>query len=79
MQEWRGDPDTWEAGVVVEFFRSYLMQVVTIHSAMFEKLLFKGEGIPIELAELFEDAGNTYLDIAERINDEHSRRAEAAE
>jgi hypothetical protein len=74
MQEWRGDPDTWEADVVVEFFRSYLKQVVTIHAAMFEKLLFQGEGIPIELAELFEDAGNTYLDIAERISDEQQRR-----
>lgn len=74
MQEWRGDPETWEADVLVEFFRSYLKQVVTIHSAMFDKLLFQGEGIPVELAELFEDAGNTYLDIAERINDEHQRR-----
>jgi hypothetical protein len=53
----------------VDFFRSHLKQVVSIHRVMFEKLLFE-ENTPVglELAELFEDAGKTYLKIAEGIN-----------
>lgn len=44
------------------------MQVVSIHRAMFEKLLFEEESaVGPELAELFEGAGKTYLKIAERI------------
>jgi hypothetical protein len=68
------DPEALETTVIVEFFRSYLQQVVTIHYVMFEKLFFQSEGIPLELAELFEDAGNTYLEISERITEEHRRR-----
>jgi hypothetical protein len=46
-----------------------LKDVVSIHRVMFEKLLFEEDSdIGPELAELFEDAGNTYLRIAERIN-----------
>jgi hypothetical protein len=53
----------------VDFSRTYLKQVVTIHQAMFEKLLF-GEDAAVSqsLAELFQDAGKTYLQIAERIS-----------
>jgi hypothetical protein len=37
---------------------------------MFEKLLFEEDSdVGPELAELFEDAGKTYLKIAERIGD----------
>lgn len=51
------------------------MQVISIHRVMFEKLLFaEGSAMGLELAELFEDAGKTYLQIAERISDRcHSR------
>ncbi|WP_112664020.1 hypothetical protein [Microvirga flavescens] len=62
------------AGAITEYFRSYLQQVVTLHTAMFEKLLFEGEGVPLELAELFEDAGNTYITLSERISKHHLRR-----
>ncbi len=51
------------------------MQVVSIHRVMFEKLLF-GEDATIspELADLFEDAGKTYLQISERISNRcHAR------
>jgi hypothetical protein len=43
---------------------------------MFEKLLFEEDSdVGPELAELFEDAGKTYLKIAERISDHcHSRQ-----
>jgi hypothetical protein len=63
-------------GIVVDFFRSHLMQVVSIHRVMFERLLFEEDStVSPELAELFEDAGKTYLKIAERISARcHSRQ-----
>ena len=46
-----------------------MKQVVAIHQAMFEKLLFEEDAaMSLELAELFRDAGRTYLQISERIN-----------
>jgi hypothetical protein len=53
----------------VDFSRTYLKQVVSIHQAMFEKLLFDQDAVGLDLAELFHDAGKTYLQIAERINE----------
>jgi hypothetical protein len=63
-------------GLDVERFRSELMQVVTVHQAMFQKLLFEHPALPLELAELFEDAGNVYLGFSEAISAQHltSRR-----
>jgi hypothetical protein len=53
----------------VDFSRTYMKQVVTIHQAMFEKLLFDEDAaVSLDLAELFHDAGKTYLKISERIN-----------
>jgi hypothetical protein len=53
----------------VDFFRSHLKQVVSIHRSQFEKLLFEENAdVGPELAELFEDAGKTYLQIAKRIS-----------
>ena len=59
----------------MDFFRSRLKEVVSIHRVMFEKLLFDEDSdLGPELAELFEDTGKTYLRIAERISDRcHSR------
>jgi hypothetical protein len=54
----------------VDFSRTYMKQVVVIHQAMFEKLLFdKDAAMSLDLAELFHDAGRTYLQISERINE----------
>jgi hypothetical protein len=54
----------------VDFSRTYLRQVVSIHQAMFEKLLFDEDAaVGQDLAELFQDAGKTYLQIAERISE----------
>lgn len=54
----------------MDFFRSHLKQVVSIHRVMFEKLLFEDDSaVGLELAELFEDAGRTYLKIAEGISE----------
>jgi len=59
----------------VDFFRSELKDVVSIHRVMFEKLLFEEDSdIGPELAELFEDTGRTYLQIAERISDRYHSR-----
>lgn len=54
----------------VDFSRTYMKQVVAIHQAMFEKLLFDEDAaVSQDLAELFHDAGRTYLQISERINE----------
>jgi hypothetical protein len=54
----------------VDFSRTYMKQVVAIHQAMFEKLLFAEKAaVSLDLAELFHDAGKTYLQISERINE----------
>jgi hypothetical protein len=54
----------------VDFSRTYMKQVVAIHQAMFEKLLFdQHAAVGLDLAELFHDAGRTYLQISERINE----------
>ena len=66
---------TYEAGILVDFFRSHLKQVVSIHRVMFEKLLFEEDSaVGLELAELFEDAGKTYLKIAEGISERCNSR-----
>jgi len=56
---------------IATYFRKDLRGVVSTHRAMFEKLLFQNEKLPLELADLFEDVGNTYLDISDRISDLH--------
>jgi hypothetical protein len=53
----------------VDFSRTYMKQVVAIHQAMFEKLLFDEDAAAnLDLAELFHDVGRTYLQISKRIN-----------
>lgn len=54
----------------MDFQRIHLRQVVAIHQAMFQKLLFE-EDLPMgpDLAELFQDVGKTYLRISEQINE----------
>jgi hypothetical protein len=65
--------------VTVDAMRAGLMQVVTVHSAMFEKLLFQGDDLPLDLAELFEDVANTYLGFSENISRLHLARRHEAE
>ena len=56
--------------MVVDFYRLQLRQVVTIHQAMFQKLLFEEDSaVRLELAELFQDVGKSYLQISERISE----------
>jgi len=46
----------FETSTRVDFLRSHLKQVVIIHQAMFEKLLFEENAdVDLDLAELFHD------------------------
>jgi len=55
-------------------FRKDLRQIVTTHLAMFQKLLFQDEELPLELADLFEDVGNSYLGLSEQISEQYLAR-----
>ena len=60
----------------MDFYRSHLRQVVAIHQAMFQKLLFDEDAVTeMALAELFQDVGKTYLRISEQINESCSRHS----
>jgi len=59
---------------IAVFLRKDLHRVVSIHTVMFQKLLFQNEELPLELADLFEDVGNRYLDISDRICELHRSR-----
>jgi hypothetical protein len=65
--------DQWDRKITIEHFRVRLKQVVTIHHAMFEKLLFEGQILPFELGGLLEDAGKTYLRFSQEIEQYHGR------
>jgi hypothetical protein len=54
-----------------DYLRTHLRQVLTIHQKMFEKLLCETSQLPLELAELLEDAANVYLGISEEISERH--------
>jgi hypothetical protein len=59
---------------IVAFFRRDLRGIVSTHKLMFERLLFQKEQLSLQLADLFEDVGNTYLDISEIISELHRPR-----
>jgi len=60
----------------VDFYRIHLKQVVAIHQAMFQKLLFEeNSAVGVELAELFQDVGRTYLQISEQISERCCHRS----
>ncbi len=64
-------PDQWDRRITEEHVRSRLMQTVTIHHAMFDKLLFQQQALPLELAQLLEDAAQTYLKFSREIELHH--------
>lgn len=60
----------------MDFYRSHLKQVVTLHQAMFQKLLFEEDtAVEMTLAELFRDVGKTYLRISDQISENCSRHS----
>ena len=61
--------------LIMDYFRTQLQDIVSLHTAMFDKLLFDaGQDVPLELAEVFEDTGNRYLAISESISRLHLQR-----
>jgi hypothetical protein len=65
----------FETSTRVDFLRTHLKQVVIIHQAMFEKLLFEENAdVDLDLAELFHDVGRTYLRISQQITDRCSSK-----
>ena len=54
----------------MDFSRTYMKQVVAIHQAMFDRLLFDDDmAVSLDLAELFHDAAKTYLKISQKITE----------
>ena len=53
---------------LTDFFGHHVKEVITIHTIMFERLLFQEERPTLALAELLEDAANTYMDFAAEIS-----------
>jgi hypothetical protein len=61
-------------GLFVEAIASYFKQTIGIHACMLEKLSEPEAGLPLEVAEIFEDIANTYLNIAELIENFHLQK-----
>ncbi len=59
----------------MDYFRTQLQELVTLHTAMFQKLLLDAgqDGAP-RTGEVFEDTGNRYLAISESISRLHLQR-----
>ena len=49
-------------------FRKSLRQALADHQAMLGVLLQRRTELPLELGELFEDAGNAYMEMSERVS-----------
>jgi hypothetical protein len=56
------------SAAATDMLGAYLRQVVSIHTKMFEKLLFDQRAMSHELADLFEEAGTSYLQLSEMIS-----------
>jgi hypothetical protein len=63
-----------ETNPSVQALRVSLMDAITLHALIFEKLLFQGRDLPLDLAELLEDVGNTYINFSESISRLHLAR-----
>lgn len=56
---------------IAAYFRKNLRSIVGIHGAMFQKLLAENGEPPLQLAALFEEIGNRYLDLSEEISERY--------
>lgn len=59
-----------------EPFHARLRELVSIHNAMFQRLLFERPSSARELADLFHDIGKTYLEISEGLRKNENGRPE---
>lgn len=68
--DWQKQLSRPGASIPVDFLRSHLREVVSLHQVMFQKLLFDHDSeVGEDLATLFGDVGKTYLRISEQINE----------
>jgi len=51
----------------MEDYHEYLKQVTAIHNETIQRLINNDSTPPLELAEMFEDIANLYVDISEEI------------
>jgi hypothetical protein len=70
-------PRRQSSSEIVQFVRTYLRQVVTVQHELLRRLLDDKNDVPLNLAEVFEDAGNRLLDLAEVISERHLSRSKA--
>ncbi len=62
--EWRAI----ETQTILDQLSQSLRQVLADHQAMLGVLLQRRAELPLELGELFEDAGNAYMEMSERVS-----------
>jgi hypothetical protein len=65
LSRWR----TTETQVILDQLSRSLLQALADHQAMLGILLQRRDNLPLEIGELFEDAGNAYLEMSERISE----------
>ena len=63
-----------EAASAIEPLQASLAESLSLHTAMFERLLFEEDDLPLELGELLEDVANRYLTFSESISRLHLAR-----
>jgi hypothetical protein len=70
-------PRRQSSSEIVQFVRTYLREVVMVQHELLRRLLDDKNDVPLNLAEVFEDAGNRLLDLAEMISERHLSRSKA--
>ena len=59
-------------------YHDHLKQVTAIHHETIRRLVNNDNTPPLELAAMFEDVANLYLDISEKIREHHFEALQAA-
>ncbi len=59
--------DSYEVKLMIELCRHHLKQVTTLQQPVLEVLLEREEQLPMDFAELLEEAANIYLSVSKRI------------
>jgi hypothetical protein len=62
----------------ISLCKSHMLQVIAIHESALRRLIEGNPALSRELAELFEDAANIYLNFSEEIGLMHSVTPESA-
>lgn len=64
-------PSEWravETQIILDQLSESLRRALADHQAMLGVLLQRRAELPLELGELFEDAGNAYMEMSERVS-----------